>query len=43
MRMRLARMALNVEQVRQASIDAVRQICAARLRDRADHAVQPPR
>jgi hypothetical protein len=43
MKMRLARMALNVEQVRQASIADLRQICAARLRDRANETVQSPR
>ena len=36
MQMRLARMALNVEQVRQASIDTLLQICAAQLRDAAN-------
>lgn len=43
MKMRLARMALNIDQIRQASIDAVRQICAARLRDAANDTAQPLR
>lgn len=43
MKVRMARMALNVEQVGQASIDALRQICAAVLRDARGETTPSPR